>query len=514
MGRVLTNNTALQYAIESTELANGVIGLLPGENGAPAGTPEWFEIEPNTYGTIGADITTVARNPISTNRQNRKGTITDLDSTIDFEADATLSHVINFAEGFVFASFTGAEVFNPSAVDADSYTVASGSVLTQNTLVYGRGFDVVTNNGLKVVGLGSTATDIVVSGVAIEASPPAKATVEVAGFRTAAGDLDVTVIGTQVTITSAANIFNDPGLNLTAGSGIFFGGATALTNFSQSGNRGYARIVSVATDGSQIVIDKTAQAWELETNNTTQTVDFYVGRFLRNVPTTDAAFLERSFQFEITYPDLIGNPPTGPGYEYSKGNYCNTLAFNLPLTDKATISPAFVGTDTDPPTATRKTSATSPVPPTRTSAINTTQDFARLRIAQIDETGLTTDFKSLTLNLNNNVSPEKVLAVLGARFMNYGNFEVSVETQILFTDEAVVSAIRNNTTVAMDFALKNDDGALYVDIPAMTLGGGGKDFPVNETVLINLTGNAFLDPTLNTSIGVTVYPFIPELPSP
>lgn len=510
MGRVLTNNTALQYAIESTELADGVIGLLPGETGAPAGTPVWYELEPNTYGNIGSTISTVARNPISRNRQNRKGTITDLDSAAEFEADLTFSHFIDFAEGFVFSTFNGSEIFDPASTDTDSYTVVAGSALTANTLVYGRGFTETANNGLKLVDTGATTTDIPVTTALVAETAPSNATVEVAGFRTAAGDLAVTTVsGTQVTITSTANIFNDNGLNLQPGAAIFFGGAAAINQFTNSENVGYGRIVSVANDGSQVVIDKTSQTWTTEAA-VAQEVDFYVGQFLRNVPTDDAEFLERSFQFEITYPNLANNP-SGPAYEYSRGNYCNTLAFNLPLTDKATISPAFIGLDTDPPTTTRKTEAATPIVPTRTSSVNTTQDCARLRITDVDETGITTDFKSLTLTLNNNVSPEKVLCNLGARFMNYGNFEVSAEAQVLFSDAAVVSAIRNNQTVAMDFILENDDGSLHVDIPAMTLGGGGKDFPVNETVLINLTGTAFADPTLNTSIGMTLFPFIPTL---
>lgn len=508
MGRVLTNNTSLAYAIESTELADGVVGLLVGETGAPAGTPVWYDLEPNTYGTIGADISTVARNPISPFRQNRKGTITDLDSSAEFEADLTLSQFTDIAEGFVFAQFDGAEVFNPASADVDSYTVAAGSALTQRTLVYGRGWANVANNGLKLVGAAATTTDIPVSPATATETAPTQATVEVAGFRTAAGDLAVTAVtGAQVTITSTANIFDDPGLNLRAGMAVFFGGEAAINRFSTATNVGYGRIVSVAA--GTLVIDKTSQTWTTEAG-VAQEVDIYIGRFLRNVATDNSLFLERSFQLEITYPNLANNP-SGPAYEYSKGNYCNTLAINLPLTDKATVSPAFVGTDTDPPTTTRKTGADSAIVPTRTTSFNTTADFARLRITELDETGLTTDFKSITLNLNNNVSPEKVLAVLGARFINYGNFEVSIETQVLFTDAAVVAAIRNNTTLTMDFAIENDDGAIYFDIPAMTLGGGGKDFPVNETVLINLTGTAFADPTLRTSIGITTFPFIPTL---
>ncbi|RUQ78142.1 hypothetical protein ELZ22_17345, partial [Brucella abortus] len=98
---------------------------------------------------------------------------------------------------------------------------------------------------------------------------------------------------------------------------------------------------------------------------------------------------------------------------------------------------------------------------------------------------------------------------LGAAFMNTGNFEVNVEAQVLFTNGDVVAAIRENETVALDFILKNEDGAIAVDIPSMTLGGGGRDFPVNESVLLNSTGMAFKDATLETSIGVSLFAIVP-----
>lgn len=509
MGRVLSNDTGLSVARESTELTNGVVGLLPGENGAPPGTAVWSQLEPNQPGSIGADIDNVKRNPISANRQNRKGTIVDLNSGAEFEADFTLSHFDEFIEGFCFSQFRGAEVFDPSATDTDSYTVDTGSVLTARTLVYGRGFSNTNNNGLKLVDTGASATDIPVTTTLVtEASPPNSATVEVAGFRSAAGDLDVTVIGTQVTITSAANIFNEPGLDILPGSGIFFGGDAAINRFTDVNNVGYARIVSIAGDGSSIVIDKTAQSWVIEAN-TTQEVDFYIGKFVRNVPRDDADFLERSFQFEQFYPRLATGDTDG--YKYSKGNYCNSLTFDIPLTSKAGFNPGFVGTDTDPTTTTRKTGADTAKVPTRTGAFNTSADMGRIRITKVDESDLTTDLKSMSITINNNVSPEKVLGTLGAKYMNYGNFEVSAEGQVVFSNEDVLAAIRNNTTSSMDFTIENDDGAIYVDIPALTIGGGAEDFPANESVLLNVTCEAFADPILDTSIGVTIYPYIPTI---
>jgi hypothetical protein len=70
----------------------------------------------------------------------------------------------------------------------------------------------------------------------------------------------------------------------------------------------------------------------------------------------------------------------------------------------------------------------------------------------------------------------------------------------------VTAAIRQNTTVTMDFILQNDDGAIAVDLPSITLGGGDREFPANESVLMNVNTQAFADPVLNTSIGVSLFP--------
>ena len=117
----------------------------------------------------------------------------------------------------------------------------------------------------------------------------------------------------------------------------------------------------------------------------------------------------------------------------------------------------------------------------------------------------------MTININNNVSPEKVLAVLGARYMNSGNFELDIEAQLVFTNSDVVAAISENRTVTMDMLLKNDDGGMALDIASMTLGAGDMEFPLNESVRINITGQAFKDEILETSIGVTFFPYIPTV---
>lgn len=511
MSRVLTNNISLAYSIEAT------FGILN-----PSG--EWKLLEPNDISTFGATITTVPRNPISSTRQRRKGTTVDLDSAAEFEHDLTKEVFIDFVEGFVFANFQGptnpvqrsgaagtnlaAENDPPPAGTDSGYSHDTlSAAYDTGTLVFARGFTTAANNGLTDVITGSTVDDTLVSKTLTDETPTqvANATLEVAGRRGSVGDLDIDVTGTVGTLTSAgAEDFTTWGLE--PGQLIHVGGLLAANQFDSAGGgfKGYMRVTSVTT--LIILADKVSSTLVTD-DGTGDTVDILFGRFLKNVAVSDADFIERSYQFEAALPDLdsVGVDE----YEYSLGNLANSMAIQLPLADKAVVTFGFVGTDTNIPTTTRATNAATPTQVVQSAAYNTSADILRLRIQLIDETGLTTCFKDVTLTLNNNVTPEKCLATLGALFMNTGNFEVNLEGQILFTDSAVAAAVRNNTTVTLDLLMKNDDGALAIDLPSLTLGGGDKEFPVNESVLMNLSGEAFGDPILDTSVGISLFPVVP-----
>lgn len=496
MSRVSTNTVSLAYTIET---ALGVAGTL------------WKLVEPNAISALGPDITTVSRNPISKDRQRKKGTTTDLDSSAEWDGDLTMDHFRDFAEGFVFAQFNGPIKFGPMETDgvtavtgANSYTVDANGDLAQYALVYARGFTNAANNGLKEVAAASTGTNlIVVETLVAEASPPANASVEVCGVQGTSGDITVDVNGN---LTSTTLDFTT--LELTAGQFIWVGGVADTDRFgtaaSPATERGFARIVSIAAN--LLTLDKTEGTWTTNAG-AAKTIHLYFGKFLRNVPVDDVDYIERSFQFEGAYPDLeaVGTD----AYEYSIGNYCNQMDIELPLTDKAMITFGFTGTDTEPATVTRKSGAATPIEPQETVAFNTSSDIARLRITEVDETGLSTFFKNITLTINNNVTPEKVLGTLGAAFMNTGNLEIDLDSSMLFTNKEVTAAIRDNTTVTMDFSLRNDDGGLFFDLPACTIGGGGKEFPENESVTITTPVMAFEDPTLGTSIGIALFGYLP-----
>ena len=490
MSRILTNNINLAYSVEAS------LGVLEG-------SPVWADVEPNGIGSYGADISTVARNPISKNRQRQKGTITNIESAVEFDSDLTLSALQDFVEGFAFSSFQGNSSIAATAVTATGFTVASGATAfaPDGALIRVTGAVDPASNGLFQTGTNAIDTEIVVAGLG--ATETTGIAIEVVGFRTATGDLDVTVSGSTTTLTSTVLDFTT--LPILAGQAVYIGGFNTANQFGTTAvpiSSGLARVVSIAANA--MVVDKEALTFTTEAN-TTKDVDLFFGKFVRNVPTDHAHFLERSYQFELELPGLDSGGATM--YEYAVGNLANEISLELPITDKASLSVGFVGQDANPPVAagSRATNAESATSPSQTTAFNTSADIARLRVDQVDGTGLTTDFKSLSLTINNNASPENVLGTTGAKFINAGNLEIGFEAELLFTESGVADAIRNNTTVSMDFRMSNDNGTAIFDIPSLTLGGGGKSYPVNETVTISTTGEAFADTTLNSSIGITVF---------
>lgn len=516
MGRVSTNNVGLAYTVES---ALGVPGT------------SWVQLEPNDITSFGATISKVARNPISARRDRRKGVVTDLDSAVEFEADLTASAFTDFVEAFCFASAVNAELdmrTTAAATAGDTYTVTALSALQAGklnfssgeyaSLVYARGFSNAANNGIKALDTDASATDTTISVAEnlVDETAPANAQLELAGLRFLAGNTDIVVAysGTTLTITEQGTItgFDWADFGLSVGQVVHVGGVNAngaVTNALNGGSAndtyGFARIRSISA--LVLTLDKVDATLQEATPTTPATFDILFGKFIRNVAVDDADYLERSFHVEAAFPNLGTGGATN--YQYAEGNYVNTIGINLPLTDKATMSVAMVGTDTGNPTASRLSGASSAVLPNATAAFGTSSDIARLRLAELDEDGLGSCFKSLTLNINNNVTPEKCLGTLGARFINTGAFEIDVEAQLVFDEPAVIDAIRANETLTMDWIVKNDDGAICFDIPALTLDGGDREFPVNESVLINTTAQAFRDDALGYSIGVSIIPKVP-----
>jgi hypothetical protein len=494
MSRVLTNFSGFAFAVEET------VGTLPAQ-------PSWRTLEPNTVGKATAETSTVARKPISLSRQRRKGVVTDRDSGWEAELDVTREHLLALLPPTMYSVWIGPRYYQVTAVTATGYTVAANGDLPENTLVVPTGFRTPANNApesFKVVGAASIATEIKVAGLTAEVIPvdgSQNALIEVAGRRCAVGDIEIDANGDLI---STALDFTT--LRLQVGQFMGVGNPDDATHrFATAANSGYIRILTVAAN--KITFDKTLTTF-VEDDGAGKTIDLFFGRWMRNVAVGTTDYEEQSLCMETTLTDLGGVGT--PKYSYSRGNIVNEATLNFPGQAKATINLNLMGKDTDDPVTVRETNASTPMAPIQVAAYSTASDFSRLRVTEVDETGVTSDLKDLTLTFGNNVSPEKTLNYLGGRYMNVGTFDVSGEMNCILTDSAVMEAVRDNRLMTMEVGILNGDGGFIFDFPSVTLGNGVLDFQPDQSVNIPLRIDAVQDSTFGYTMSVSCFPYAPS----
>lgn len=485
-------------------------------------TSGWRQHQPNAGGLtdMRRKIKKVARAPLSKNRQNEKGDVVDEDSTPKLVHDFTKDLVDDFCEGIFLAKTkhtggTGVAIWQNvpvapgavvvSAVTGTAYTVASGGALTQNTLVFGRGFGIPGNNGLHAVGAASTGTSIVAAGTTAEASPPITAQLEVAGWRGASGDIGLDVNGN---LTSTAADFTTMGL--VVGMWLWVGGdpANATLNFATAAYRGFAKIVTIAAH----LLTLERRSWTVGAADTgaAKTIDLYWGRFLRNVAIDNADYLEPSYQLELSLPGAATAGATA--YKYMQGAYVGMFEVNAPLASLITGTVSFVGARGTDPGTSRATGASTANAPLQQQGVNTTSQL--LRAPAIHDPGnanavIAGAVSSWKLTLNNNVTPQKQQGTLGAATMVAGKCVVGLDLEVFYVQTDVEVAIGDNRTLNFDVGLRNSDGGVLFDIPSFMLDEGDLKFPANGPVTLSPKAEAFRDTTYSVTLGMMVFPYLP-----
>ena len=493
-----SNRTAQAVAVESSA------GVLPG-------SPTWYSLGPNAIEGIGATLERKSRSPISPTNQRQFGSVIDVKAAPKFNGDLTWAALDTFLEGILRCRFslTGPAVFAPSAAVSGGLTVASGGALVQNTLVYVRGARIAANNGLKVVGAGSTGTSIVISGgmTAETFAATDHVTVEVCGFRFASGDLRISGTGTTL-ITTTKDLTQ---LGLVSGQMCWLGGGTSSASaLSLTNGRGPFRITTTPT-ANLITTDKRYGTWSDDTG-TGKTVDLYFGRQVRAVPLNHTDYLERYYQLETTYHRLGAADATA--YGYMKGNGVGQATFGFPVKDFGSLAIDFTGTDETPPSTSRATNAASPLREVKTAAASTVTDVYRGRILKVGTdgvvgAGLTGYISALNLTVNNNVGMNPAHGVLGSFETSFGQIAIDAKVNAYFTEIDVPTHARSNLPVTADWWFRNNDGAVAFDLPYCEFTVDGQNFPANETIKVDLTAGAVEDPIWGTSLIVSLLPYCP-----
>lgn len=461
-----SNITGLRYAEEAS------IKTLPG-------SPVWYPLEPNGYNDFGGQLKTMARNPINPTRQRKKGVVTDLDASGGFGQDLTQSNLTRLLQGFFFASIREKLTTIPmngaaiplTSVTASTKTIAAasglGSFLT-NHLVLGSGFAQAGNNGLKTVA-SSSGTTVVVAETMVDETPSASAKLSVVGYQFASATLDVSMSASYPRLSRASGAFDLTTLGLIPGEWVFVGGDAAGKKFVNPVNSGFARVRTVAS--TYIEFDKTAATWVNETG-TGLTIQLFFGNVIKN-ESAAAQIVRRTYQVERT----LGQDADGTMSEYLAGAVPSEMSLQIKQADKVTVDLSFVATDNEQRTGTQGVKGGTRPSLVDSPAFNTSSDFSRIKMHLItagnaNPLPLFAFLTELTLTLNNNVSPNKAVAVLGAFDVAAGTFQVGGSVTAYFADIAAVQAVRNNSDVTLDFCLVKNNAGLVFDLPLLALGDG------------------------------------------
>ena len=507
--KIDSNLTGLAFAEETS------LKVLPA-------TPIWYGMEPNDYSDLGGKVSMVARAPIDPSRQNKKGTITDLDASGGFNSDFTKSNLVRLLQGFLFADAremastaplnVAATVLTSAASIDKSYNAGAGlAVFAPSNLLLASGFTNAANNGLKKVVTAVAAKVTVVETVIDEAAPPATAKLVRVGHEFAAADVALVVTSGIPSLSATAADFTLIG-GLFAGNWIYIGGDVVGTRFVN--NKGYARIASVAA--KTLTFDDTTFPPVTEAAAGIS-LRIFLGTAIRNE--SDPTLIKRR-SYSVERQLGIGDTPGAYQAEYLDGAVANEFTLNIPKADKLNADLSFVACD-------NKQVSGAPGDTIRAgiriaalaeAAYNTSLDIVRIKMAILDPTtsnptalfGFIDDAK---LTISNSVTPNKAVGTLGSFDTTAGNFEVGGSVTAFFTSTAAVKAVRNNADVGLSVIGASKNAGFVFDVPLLGLGGGRVTVKKDEAIMIPLDTNGAQSKFGNTLL-FTSFAYLPTVAMP
>lgn len=457
------------------------------------GTPIWKPLDVNSFTDFGGSISKVSRTPFRTDRQRRKGQTTDLDAAGSINHDLVQEGLQDLLQGFFFADLRpkpevgGAGEITGVTTSPDTYTAASGlDVFKTNDLVFVTGCTNAANNGLKTVTT-ATATVLTVSETLIAETPPNVAKIVRVGHQFAAGDLEVDAAGSLPQLVTTTKNLTE--LGIVPGEFIYVGGDTAVMQFATSG-MGFMRCRSIAANA--IVVDK-AQADMITDAGAAKTIQVFLARVLKNETGTDIVRRTYNVERQLGAPDDAS--PSEIQSEYLTGAVPNEMTLNIPTADKAMVDMAFVAMDHEQRTGVVGIKAGTRISATEESAFNTSSNVPLINLAVVSDTDenptpLFAFAEEMSIVVNNNVSPDKAIGVLGGFDASHGNFEVDGSMTAYFMDVDSVAAVRDNSDVTVDMHMVKENAGITIDIPLMSLGDGRLDVTQNEAIKIPLSQEA------------------------
>lgn len=510
--KIDSNITGLRYAEEKS------IGVLPA-------SPVWHPLEPNEYTDFGGQLTTIARNPINPSRQRKKGVVADLEASGGFSTDITQTNMQDLLQGFFFADirkkteFGGAGEITNIDGSGNDFEAASGlDAFSVGDLVFASG--TANNNGLHYV-TAVAATSLTVDSNLVTEDPANGAKLVRVGVRATADDLGVDVSGTFPAITSTTLDFTT--LGLTPGEWVFVGGDSTGSSFVQvtmingvnvTVNNGWKRVRKIAEN--TLTFDKSDHAMKAEALSGGEKVEIYLPRTIKNE--TGGLVKRRTYQLERTLGKADATHAEDQR-EYLTGSVPSEFNLSIPTAEKLTAELNFVSTDNEQFLGTDAKKGGSRPDLVESDAFNTSSDMSRVKLAEVIDgeeapTPLFAFATEINLSVNNNVSANKAIGVLGAFEVTAGTFQVSGDMTVYLSSVAAVQAVRQNRDITFDIAIWKDNAGIVIDVPLLTLGDGRasveQDQPITLSVSMDAATAAKIDPNLDYTLLISFFDYLPD----
>ncbi len=502
-------------------------------------SPTWYNLEPESYpNDFGGQLSLVQRNIISDARQNEKGVPVGLAAAAGFTQDLTFTNQSFLWEGLFFADFARKPTSNVTAVTAGGYTVP-GSIeddIEDNALIFASGFSNAANNGLKLV-TSTTSGSVNVSGLVVEASPPAGAQIKVVGHQFADNDIAVAKTANNLPQLVATTQSFVP-FGISQGEFIFVGDDATANRFDNAENNGFARVAAITA--TTLTLDKTSGGANGQTEMQTEgssgkTIRIFFADFIKNYRVGASLFQRRAYTIERSLG--VPNPDSAPSVVQSQvveNCIVNTFSMNVQAAAKLETTWAFLGL-----TAPNRSGASGQERLSATvgsvgsyagaNVYNTSRDFTRRRLSVLRPTQggaselaapvpLFAAVENLTLNITNNLTANNAVGVFGSFSITSGNFGIAGNAQAYFASIDAINAVLEGADVTFDLATVSDFGqgveqrktALVWDMPLVTLGDGRPTVANNQPIRIPLELSGDRYPPFDHSLSLHEFYYLPD----
>jgi len=470
--------------------------LRPGE--LPE-NPAWQEREPNSYSDFGGAFTMSRRNPLSHDRQARRGEVSDNSPTAGFQEDLTPTNMVVPMRSFLFAEarqrpttapVKGARV-SITASTAAQFTAAAGlDRFRAGQIVKPRGFDIASTNArIQVVtAAGAGQLTVAPGGMTPEPDAPDDAALDAVGFQFAAGTLGLTKLADGIVLTSTMPGVDFTTMNFVLGEYHFIGGDTAATRFAEPGAENapfYAQLDAVTANS--LAYRKTTGV-QATTNGAGKTIQVFYDTVVRN---EDDCELIRPITF--THERQYGCG-VGAEAEYVAGSYANQMTITVPTPAadaKVTVDLGYIGLTSFERLDTEALLSEGDVriPALNEPAFKPGLDVYQQKLSVLDPltgnpSALVAFSSTSSLTINNQLTGIKAVEVFGNAGVGIGELAVTGSITGFFTGVGQNRQVRLGREATWHLILTKANAAVIFDIASLSLGNGRNAVAANTPVTI------------------------------